>query len=58
MYKSPGTEQILAELIQEGGNILCSEIHKLINCIWNKEEFPQQWKKSITLHSVQQKPRA
>jgi mannosyltransferase OCH1-like enzyme len=27
-----------------------SEIHKLITYIWNKEEFPQQWKESIILH--------
>jgi hypothetical protein len=46
-YKSPGLDQILAELIQTGGNTLCSEIHKLINCIWNKEELPEQWKESI-----------
>jgi hypothetical protein len=24
-----------------------SEIHKLINCIWSKEELPEQWKESI-----------
>jgi hypothetical protein len=37
-YKSPGNDHILAELIQAGGtgNTLCSEIHRLINCIWNK----------------------
>jgi hypothetical protein len=29
--KSPGTDQILAELIQAGGEALQSEIHKLIN---------------------------
>jgi hypothetical protein len=29
-YKSPGTDQILAKLIKAGGEILCSEIHKLI----------------------------
>jgi hypothetical protein len=46
-HKSLGTDQILAELIQAGGEILCSEIQKLINSIWNKEELPQQWKKSI-----------
>jgi hypothetical protein len=39
-YKSPGIDQIPAELIQAGGNTLCSEIHKCINCIWNKEELP------------------
>jgi hypothetical protein len=46
-YKSPGTDQILAKLIKAGGEILCSEIHKLIPSIWNKEELPQQWKESI-----------
>jgi hypothetical protein len=26
---------------------LCSEIHKLIKLIWNKEELSHQWKESI-----------
>jgi hypothetical protein len=41
-YKSPGIDQIPAELIQAGGNTLRSEIHKLINCVWNKEELPEK----------------
>jgi hypothetical protein len=36
-YKSPGTDQILAELIKAGGEILCSDMHKLICSMWNKE---------------------
>jgi hypothetical protein len=36
-YKSPGVDQIPAELIQAGGETLCLEIHKLIKFIWNKE---------------------
>jgi hypothetical protein len=40
-YKSPGTDQIPAELIKAEGGILCSEIHKRICAIWNKEELPQ-----------------
>jgi hypothetical protein len=40
--KSPGVDQIQAELIQAGGEILCSEIRKLIKLIWNKEELPHQ----------------
>jgi len=28
--------------------VLRSEIHKLINSIWNKEELPEEWKESIT----------
>jgi hypothetical protein len=46
-YKSPGSDQILAELIHAGGKILLSVIHKLINSVWNKEELPNQWKESI-----------
>jgi hypothetical protein len=46
-FKSPDSDQIPAELIQAGGEILCSEIHKLIDSIWNKEEVPYQWKESI-----------
>jgi hypothetical protein len=46
-YKSPGSDQIPAELIQAGGEILLSVIHKLINSVWNKEELPDQWKESI-----------
>jgi hypothetical protein len=48
-YKSPGTDQIPAELIIAGGETLCSEIHKLICSIWNKEGLPQQWKESIII---------
>jgi hypothetical protein len=39
-YKLPGSGQILAELIQAGGEILWSETNKIFNCIWNKEELP------------------
>jgi hypothetical protein len=46
-YKSPGTDLILAELFKAGGEMLYSEIHRLICSIWNKEELPQQWKESI-----------
>jgi hypothetical protein len=46
-YKSPGTNQSPAELIKTVGEILYSEIHKLICSEWNKEELPQQWKKFI-----------
>jgi hypothetical protein len=46
-YKSPGTDQIPAELIKAGGEILFSLLHRLICCIWNKKELPQQWNHSF-----------
>jgi hypothetical protein len=51
-YKSTCNDEIPAELIQAGGEILLSVIHILINSVWNKEELPDQWRESIivTIH--------
>ncbi|KAJ4452301.1 hypothetical protein ANN_03821 [Periplaneta americana] len=46
-YKSLGIDQIPAELIQEGGSALYSEIYKLVLAIWEEEIVPEQWKESI-----------
>jgi hypothetical protein len=46
-YKLPGSDQIPAELILAGSEMLLSAIPKLINSIWNKKELPYQWKESI-----------
>jgi hypothetical protein len=46
-HKSPGIDQIPAELIKAGGRIIQSEIHKLIISIWNKEELPEECKESV-----------
>jgi hypothetical protein len=35
--KSPGNDQIPAELNQAGSKALVSVIHRLINSIWNEE---------------------
>jgi hypothetical protein len=47
-YKLPGSNQILAELIQAGDETLQSEIYKLINFIWSKE-VPDWWKEFINV---------
>jgi hypothetical protein len=47
--KSPRTDHFPAELMKAGGRTICSEIHKLTNSIWYKEEFPEEWKKSIII---------
>jgi hypothetical protein len=46
-HKSPGFDEIPAELIKAGGVTFRCAIHKLIIFIWNKEELPEEWKESI-----------
>jgi len=46
-HKSPGIDQIPAELIKAGSGKIRFEIHKLIYSIWNKEELPEEWKELI-----------
>jgi hypothetical protein len=37
MYKSPGSDRIMVELNQAGGEIILSVIHKPVNTVFNKE---------------------
>ena len=46
-HKSLGIDKIPAEQIKAGGRIIRSEMHKLINPIWNKEKFPEEQKELI-----------
>ena len=46
---SPGTDQTPLEMIKLGGITIHSEIHKLTNPVWNKQELPEEWKESIIL---------
>jgi hypothetical protein len=55
-FKFPGSDQISAELIQSGDETLVSAIYKPINCIWNKEKLPLQWKEH-TVHKKSKKSR-
>jgi len=43
-HKSPGIDEIPAELIKAGVGTTCGEIHKLITSIWKKEKLPEEWK--------------
>jgi hypothetical protein len=46
-HKSPGIFQIPAGLTDARCRTFRSEVHKLINSTWNKEELPEEWKESI-----------
>jgi hypothetical protein len=48
-HKSPGIDQIPAELNKVGDRTMCLEIYKLITSIWKKEKLPEEWKKSIVV---------
>jgi len=48
-HKSPGIDQIPAELIKARGRTIRCAIHKLIISIWNKEELPEERKESIII---------
>jgi hypothetical protein len=47
IHKSPGADKISAEFIQVGGRTIRSEIHYLINSVWNKKKLPEAWKEAI-----------
>jgi hypothetical protein len=46
-YRSAGSDQIPAELIQAEGDTLASAAHKLVISIWNGEESHGQWQEPI-----------
>ena len=46
-HKSPGIEEIPAELIKAGGGTICGKILKLITSIWKKEKLSEEWEESI-----------
>ena len=45
--KTPGTDNINAELLQAGGPQMTQRIHELILNIWRHERMPNEWNKSI-----------
>jgi hypothetical protein len=52
-YKSPDSNQILADLIQAEGEILFPAIQTFLNSVSNKEILPVQWNDSGTITSSQ-----
>ena len=47
--KAPGCDEIPAELLKNGGEVLEKEIYRLIKEIWNKERLPTKWQKGIII---------
>ena len=45
--KSPGIDQIPAEVFKAGSRKIRCEINKIINSTWNKGQLHEEWKESI-----------
>ena len=45
--KAGGTDNIIPELIKQGGRTLKHRMYKLIIMIWEKEQLPNQWNEGI-----------
>ena len=45
--KAGGTDNIIPEVIKQGGRTLKQRIYELISMIWEKEQLPNQWKEGI-----------
>jgi len=42
-HKSPGEDNIPAELIKAAGHTLWTRLHQIITSVWEKEELPEDW---------------
>ena len=47
IYKAAGSDNIIAELIKQGGTELKRRIHKLTMKIWKEETLPTEWTEGI-----------
>ena len=45
--KAAGYDEMFAEYLKRGGDILTRKVYELIVKIWNSEEIPEDWRKSI-----------
>ena len=45
--KTPGVDQVTAEAIKAGEDILLYRLHSLIRIIWRTEQVPSSWRKAV-----------
>src|SRR3989454_11455300 len=54
MNKSPGADEITAEMIKAGGCDLIKQIHDACNTVWKEGKVPEEWTKAM-LETLQNK---
>src|SRR5207245_10184651 len=47
MNKSPGADEIIAEMTNEGGDDLIKQIHDVCNTVWKVGKVPDEWSKAM-----------
>uniref|UniRef100_A0A914X1W4 Reverse transcriptase domain-containing protein n=1 Tax=Plectus sambesii TaxID=2011161 RepID=A0A914X1W4_9BILA len=47
--KAPGPDEVVAESLKAGGQILAERLHRLILTIWNTGVIPSAWKKAVII---------
>ena len=45
--KATGVDNIPAEALKEGGDVIVDRLHQLLNLVWTQEEIPTDWKKGL-----------
>ena len=45
--KSPGLDNISAEILQHGGESVVAELTKIVTMVWSQEKVPEEWCKGI-----------
>ena len=53
--KAPGTDGIPAEIYKKGGPVLRTQLTKLYESFWNKEDMPQELKDASIVHLYKRK---
>lgn len=47
--KAPGKDEISAELLKKGGDVVIDKMWELIQKVWDKEEMPNDWQEAIVV---------
>ena len=53
-HKAAGTDQIVAEFLEKGGETLWRRTHHLVNLIWIQLKIPEDWSIGI-IHPIHKK---